>query len=297
MTDLKLWVNGEPADMESLECVIGSEETGKIKELTVGSDAICAVFSNKEGEKGTLTLKLNEYDTSFFSLRVGNIFYFGDDISGKEYAGLFKCVMSQALKEGYNYVFFNVPQKLSFLEQPVSDAGFEKCTSSVDLFMDLKNRMPDKICGAIRMASSGDEKHLSDIASRAFRRSRLYNTGVLSPEKVDEYHAKWITNLMNSDSDTVFVVDKNDKPAGFLTVKTYPGQRNGRIILLATDENYRRQGLGRTLLDGVLGWALGRLDGLYVKTQESNTPAITLYEKIGFRIVDRENGYHFILKA
>jgi len=82
-----------------------------------------------------------------------------------------------------------------------------------------------------------------------------------------------------------------------LTVKTYPGQRNGRIILLATDENYRRQGLGRTLLDGVLGWALGRLDGLYVKTQESNTPAITLYEKIGFRIVDRENGYHFILKA
>lgn len=51
---------------------------------------------------------------------------------------------------------------------------------------------------------------------------------------------------------------------------------------------YRRQGLGRRLIEAVIAWAETRgAEGLELGVVEGNVPAIALYQKLGFAIVDR----------
>ena len=295
--NIKLWVDNEPAGIETLDNILGPSEISGIKDHLVSPKVISAFFMRKGGGKGALVLRQNEYDSSFFGMRVGNVLYSGDELSGEYYEEPLKYIISRAKEESYGYIYFNIPGKLSFVERPAIEAGFERCTSSVDLFIELGGRVFLEGHEEIRIAGSKDENAIADIASTAFRRSRLYDAGIASTQEVDEYHARWIVNLMNSGQDKVFVVDRGGEPAGFLAIRISPDEKNGRIILLAIDKNHRRLGLGRELLEGVLRWSSGKLHGIYVKTQANNVPAIELYEKIGFEIVERENGYHLVLEA
>ena len=52
---------------------------------------------------------------------------------------------------------------------------------------------------------------------------------------------------------------------------------------IVVDRKYRRQGIGRALLECVLDWAKSkRYPGLMLETQNNNVPACRLYEKCGF---------------
>ncbi|MGB9777695.1 MAG: GNAT family N-acetyltransferase [Anaerolineae bacterium] len=52
---------------------------------------------------------------------------------------------------------------------------------------------------------------------------------------------------------------------------------------------YRRQGLGRALLEAALDWARGM--PVVLETRTDNIPAIRLFTRFGFRIVGQEDGH------
>lgn len=55
------------------------------------------------------------------------------------------------------------------------------------------------------------------------------------------------------------------------------------IFDVATDPALRRQGLGRRLMEGLLGWAAGAGAGrAYLQVMIANGPAVRLYEGLGF---------------
>jgi GNAT superfamily N-acetyltransferase len=64
---------------------------------------------------------------------------------------------------------------------------------------------------------------------------------------------------------------------------------------------YRRQGLGRILMEAVMTWAESQgAERLELGVVEGNVPAISLYERLGFKIVDRpmppmpDDAHHFL---
>jgi len=66
------------------------------------------------------------------------------------------------------------------------------------------------------------------------------------------------------------------------------------ITNVAVHPGWRRQGIGRTLLRGVLDDARRRTLRLVVlEVRPSNTEARTLYEALGFRVVGRRPGYYY----
>ncbi|MBI2160998.1 MAG: ribosomal protein S18-alanine N-acetyltransferase [Candidatus Rokubacteria bacterium] len=66
------------------------------------------------------------------------------------------------------------------------------------------------------------------------------------------------------------------------------------ITNIAVQPTYRRQGIGRTLLRGVLEDARQRKLRLVVlEVRPSNTEARTLYETFGFRVIGRRRGYYY----
>lgn len=66
------------------------------------------------------------------------------------------------------------------------------------------------------------------------------------------------------------------------------------ITNIAVHPSFRRQGIGRTLLQGVLDDARHRkLRVVVLEVRPSNTEARTLYETIGFRVIGRRRGYYY----
>ncbi|MEK7701488.1 MAG: ribosomal protein S18-alanine N-acetyltransferase [candidate division NC10 bacterium] len=66
------------------------------------------------------------------------------------------------------------------------------------------------------------------------------------------------------------------------------------ITNVAVHPTWRRQGIGRTLLQGVLDDARQRKLRLVVlEVRPSNTEARTLYEGFGFRVIGRRRGYYY----
>ena len=66
----------------------------------------------------------------------------------------------------------------------------------------------------------------------------------------------------------------------------------GYIDNVAVDPQYRRQGVADALLDVFCRFGAEKLAFLTLEVRESNTPAITLYEKHGFYQVGRRKDYY-----
>jgi ribosomal protein S18 acetylase RimI-like enzyme len=71
----------------------------------------------------------------------------------------------------------------------------------------------------------------------------------------------------------------------------------GRIPLIATNEEHRRQGVGRALIDASLRWfSAAGIKTVYVKTQAANYAALALYTRSGFRIASSELTFSAIVR-
>ena len=57
--------------------------------------------------------------------------------------------------------------------------------------------------------------------------------------------------------------------------------------------NFRKKGIAEKLLNAVIGDAKERkIDKIFLEVRESNTPAIKLYEKLGFKIISERKKYY-----
>ena len=66
------------------------------------------------------------------------------------------------------------------------------------------------------------------------------------------------------------------------------------VTNLATHPDVRRQGVARVLLGAVLDDARGRAVTLaFLEVRPTNTEALGLYERFGFRVIGRRKGYYF----
>ncbi len=70
--------------------------------------------------------------------------------------------------------------------------------------------------------------------------------------------------------------------------------KKGHVISIAVREAFRRRGIGRALMEKAMK-ALREVYGaeeVYLEVRVSNKPAISLYEKLGFKIVKRIVSYY-----
>lgn len=89
---------------------------------------------------------------------------------------------------------------------------------------------------------------------------------------------------LNHPDQTIFFAYADDQPAGQIFLKKY---WNGYAYVedLAVDVSYRRQGLGRALIQRAIAWAREKnLPGVMLETQDNNAAACRLYENCGFEL-------------
>jgi len=128
-------------------------------------------------------------------------------------------------------------------------------------FDELKLRYIDEL---VKISEDGG---LTNISSQAFEKE-LQN-------KISHY----------------IVAVKDEIPVGFIGIWNIAGE--GEIIDVATSLDFRRQGIASQLIEKMIKWCNDNaVSVLHLEVREGNIPAISLYEKMGFKIVGMREKYY-----
>jgi streptothricin acetyltransferase len=96
------------------------------------------------------------------------------------------------------------------------------------------------------------------------------------PEEID------IPSYLDHPERAIFLAYAQDQLAGQIILRKY-WNAYGYIDDIAVSPAFRRQGIGRLLLQQAQSWAMERsLPGLMLETQDVNVPACQLYQACGF---------------
>ena len=96
------------------------------------------------------------------------------------------------------------------------------------------------------------------------------------PDEID-----YTTYISNPEKDVFFAFAGNDLAGQIRVLKWWNAY--AYIGSIVVDRKYRRQGVGRVLIEKVVDWAkTNGCPGLMLETQNNNVPACRLYESCGF---------------
>ena len=108
----------------------------------------------------------------------------------------------------------------------------------------------------------------------------------LMPAALELRQAIWSATLAQNDY-AAWLAEIDGQAAGFVDLYLFPDVGHGRAIglvnNLVVDSRFRRRGLGEALLKEATAYCRRRdAVELHVWTEADNTPALNLYERVGF---------------
>lgn len=107
----------------------------------------------------------------------------------------------------------------------------------------------------------------------------------------DPWSEKALSESLESPYSRFLVALDGDRVAGYIGLYALSGE--GSITNVATHPDYRRQGLGRALIEGAIIVAeKEKLEYITLEVRQSNSPAISLYEKCGFKVMGKRRNFY-----
>lgn len=145
--------------------------------------------------------------------------------------------------------------------------------------------------GRARLARAEDRATVEKIAASSFIYSRFHLDPDIPKRLADEIKTQWVGNyFLGQRGDYMVVAERSGQVAGFLQLLTTTG--NVLVIdLIAVEQNHRGQGLAEEMIRYAVS-ACGNPTALRAGTQSANTMSLSLYEKLGFRIVSASYVLH-----
>ncbi|MEM1602187.1 MAG: ribosomal protein S18-alanine N-acetyltransferase [Candidatus Bathyarchaeia archaeon] len=116
----------------------------------------------------------------------------------------------------------------------------------------------------------------------------------------ENYSTYFFIDLYKSFPETFIVAEEDNQVVGYIMCRIESGfsglslTKRGHVISIAVLPEYRRRGIGEALLKEALQ-SMANYYGVkecYLEVRVSNTPAINLYKKVGFKIERVIRGYY-----
>ena len=110
----------------------------------------------------------------------------------------------------------------------------------------------------------------------------------------DDYEKKWAKKdfySFISNEDNIFILS-HPKPVGYLNARV---TRDGiEIISILVDKKFRAIGIGKSLLNKLLNFALKKkIQNIFLEVSVENLIAINLYKRFNFIKVGKRKNYYF----
>ncbi|MFP3305446.1 MAG: ribosomal protein S18-alanine N-acetyltransferase [Vulcanisaeta sp.] len=130
-----------------------------------------------------------------------------------------------------------------------------------------------------RCDPDNDMDTIVDLERAIFRPSEQYTLGFIN----------WLCRNCTKYSYIAFM---GDKPVGYI-ISCIEGFSRGHVISVGVLGEYRRRGIGNELMRrSICSMVNDGADYVILEVRVSNTPAITLYRKLGFEVRDLLRAYY-----
>lgn len=246
-------------------------------------------------------LKHLDWDSRHFGLKMGKILPFitpDANPHNKKTLQLAQTLLDDLLKEArnadYSYLSVLVHPQDTVGQLTLSAAGFELMDTTVLYSLDLKNlpkasntEKNSKV--NIRKADEKDLLCLQNIAETCFG-NRQYNINRfnsdpnLDQEKVKDLYKQWLYNSLGGRNmaDVVFVAEKDNKIAGFVTLQLDPDKKLADIPLNAVNPEYSGLGIYKQMIDHVVDYvSKNNFETLEIWTHATNFAVHKTWRKMG----------------
>jgi ribosomal-protein-alanine N-acetyltransferase len=127
----------------------------------------------------------------------------------------------------------------------------------------------------------------------------MYVNRVCLPENYTQY---FFMDLYQRFPKTFIVAEENEEIVGYVMCRIESGPpdwglfgiaRKGHVISIAVLPKFQRRGIGQALMHKAMeGMRAYKAKECYLEVRVSNTPAVNLYKKLGFKIMRTLRGYY-----
>ena len=225
-----------------------------------------------------------EWDSAFFGISIARCN--ATQVNPARRAAILEWCTTHRIDCLYCLVAADDPETVHALE----DAKFR----FMDVRVTLTRTLPSPSAGGAngtRHATHADIDALRTIARTAHRDTRFYADPNFNPDRCDELYATWIARSCQGYANRVIVVDRDSVPVGYVSL--HIDESDARIGLLGVHAEWRRQGVGRELLNAAFFSLAGEgVTQLSVVTPGRNIAAQALYQDAGFRTAHTALWYH-----
>ena len=144
---------------------------------------------------------------------------------------------------------------------------------------------------------------MEEYKIREFKPEDLDAVVRINRENLPENYPSFFFKIHYENFPKAFIVaEANGKVVGYIMCRVETGKlytrdgvgRQGHIVSLAVVPEMRRKGIGTSLMKRALEalYNVYKVDEYYLEVRVSNTPAISLYKKLGFKPAKVIRGYY-----
>lgn len=256
------------------------------------------LFDNNGKVLGGVSINVSDWDSKHFGVIIGktDFLLFQNSVELFDRLRFFQNVKERLYKLNYQLVFIRHLLNDFSTTNSILRAGGIMTDVLLTFHKNVANEgSADNHCAIskIRDARKEDSQAIGDLARRVFRNSHFHSDSRLSLS--DDLYVKWSLNSLNGMADNVLIAEENNVLCGFITCnvkRPLSDVEYGVIDLIAVDPRYQKKGIGLLLLNETLRLFPSQTC-FYIGTQATNIPAVRLYEKAGFRLVESDATLHF----
>lgn len=224
-----------------------------------------------------------DWDSAFFGLRIAKV------ILAEGEGDLRLSDEADSLRERFDLVYVFSP------------VGGVHPTSSMRLVdrkatFSIKAPFHPFVCPAVKRWNHPEvTEELMQLALASGQYSRFRLDDRFPRGSYERLYSHWIRQSVSGQIATdVFCFYQNDLPVGLATLDL--DSEEGHVGLVAVDEAHRGQGIGRCLMEHVIGFCRQHpCKQLSVITQLDNLAACRLYERCGFHLESVQEVWHWWL--
>lgn len=142
---------------------------------------------------------------------------------------------------------------------------------------------------------------LKGVTTRLFEIRDLDEVVRINRQTLPEnYSHSFFLSLHHSFPEAFLVAEADGKIVGYVMcrIEEFPGgngfKKVGHVVSIAVSPGYRRKGIATSLMQRAME-AMREVYGArecYLEVRTTNKPAISLYSKLGLRVVNRIKGYY-----
>ena len=229
-----------------------------------------------------------QWDSDFFGLHVASL------EGGHLQAKTSNVVFDWCRKEKISCLYFLADGTDSQTLEDAYNFGFKFVDVRVEMELDLRNFQQTEAPG-LEIKPITEKRELSSIFSFALKShtdSRFFKDLNFDRIKCEKLYERWIYRDFDKGNILGFFPNEKEIIKGYITF-TLESLDVARIGLIAVEDHYRGRGVGAKLLNKTIATSKKmNAKKMIVVTQATNTSALRLYEKAGFRVNDVKLWFH-----